>query len=217
MDFFDKVYRSTPPPWDIGRPQPAIIGLEESGRIAGKVLDVGCGTGENALFLAGRGHETWGVDFAPTAIDRAREKSRERGVPVRFEVQNALELADLPERFDTAIDSGLFHTFLDPHRPIYAGQLRAVLRPGGRCYLMCFSEKEPNWGGPRRVTREEIRATFSDPWTVVSIDPATFATTDPSISGHAWLATLENGSPRARARHAKGSRNSTRPPKGSRA
>jgi len=61
MDFFEKAYHGTPP-WDIGRPQREFVRLEEAGKISGDVLDVGCGTGENALFLAGCGHAVWGVD-----------------------------------------------------------------------------------------------------------------------------------------------------------
>jgi len=190
MHFFDEVYQGTPP-WDNGRPQPEFVQLEAEGRIVGRVLDVGCGTGENALFFAGRGHETWGIDFAPTAIRRAREKARERALPVRFEVASALELAELHERFDTITDSGLFHTFDDASRTRYADSLCAALRPGGQVYLACFSEQEPtDWGGPRRVTQAEIRETFGPPWEVRSIRAARFATRFPSVEGRAWLATI---------------------------
>ena len=74
---FNPAYRGTPP-WDIGRPQPDFVRLEEAGEIQGSVLDVGCGTGEHVLYLASRGHDAWGVDLAPLAIDIARRKSAER-------------------------------------------------------------------------------------------------------------------------------------------
>ncbi len=102
MDFFEEVYHGTPP-WDIGRPQHEIVALEESGKICGDVLDVGCGTGENALFLAGRGHIVWGVDSAPTAIGIARKKAKERGINATFLVKDALNLLDLQRTFDTVI------------------------------------------------------------------------------------------------------------------
>jgi SAM-dependent methyltransferase len=190
MHFFDEVYQGTPL-WEIGRPQPEFVRLEGGGHIVGRVLDVGCGTGENALFFASRGHETWGIDFAPTAIRRARGKAHDRSLPARFEVASALELAVLRERFDTITDSGLFHTFHDEHRPHYSDSLRSALRPGGRVYLLCFSEHEPiDWGGPRRVSQAEIRATFGPPWEILSIREGRFETRLPQVEGRAWLAAL---------------------------
>ncbi len=107
---FESAYGGTPP-WDIGRPQPAIIRLAETNQITGWVLDVGCGTGENLLYLAERGFVAMGIDGAPTAIKKARAKAKRRGLNAQFEVGDALNLS-VPERpFDTVIDSGLFHVF----------------------------------------------------------------------------------------------------------
>lgn len=190
MHFFEAAYLGRPP-WEIGRPQATFVRLEETGEIVGRVLDVGCGTGENALYLQSRGHETWGIDFAPTAIERARQKAAELGRAVTFRVGSALDLDRLGERFDTAIDCGLFHTFLDHHRSQYAESLAAALRPGGRCYLLCFSEDEPvDWGGPRRVTQAEIRSTFRDGWEIPWIRESRFETRVEGVQGRAWLASL---------------------------
>jgi SAM-dependent methyltransferase len=71
-EIFETAYEGQPP-WDIGGPQPEIVRLAEEGAIRGVVLDVGCGTGENALYLDGRGCDVWGIDFIPKAIERARE------------------------------------------------------------------------------------------------------------------------------------------------
>jgi SAM-dependent methyltransferase len=197
MNFFDEIYRSTPP-WDIGRPQPAVVALEESGEIVGRVLDVGCGTGENAYYLAERGHETWGVDFAPAAIAKAEAKRSDRAGKVNFRVGNALELASLHERFDCLIDCGLFHTFSDTDRPRYAESARSVLRAGGRMFVLCFSELEPtDWGGPRRVRQTEIRTMFRSGWEVRWIREERFATRNPEIAGRAWLTALRR-TPRPR-------------------
>jgi SAM-dependent methyltransferase len=199
MHFFDDVYQGTPL-WDTGRPQPAIVRLEESGEIVGRVLDAGCGTGENACFLAGRGHPTVGIDFAPTAIAKARAKAAGRGVSVEFHVGSALELDRIGATFDSAIDCGLFHTFHDEHRARYARSVRSVLVPGGRLFVLCFSEHEPaEWGGPRRVSQAEIRRTFSRGWAVRWMREERFETRTPSIEGRAWLAALERtGARRAR-------------------
>jgi len=198
VNFFDRAYQGTPL-WDIGRPQREFVELEERGEIRGRVLDVGCGTGENALFYAARGHDTWAIDFAATAIGRAREKAGQRTAAVRFEVASALELFALGQTFDTVTDCGLFHSFLDPHRPIYAASLASVLRPAGRAFILCFSEREPtDWGGPRRISQGELRSTFAEGWKELWIRDARFETADPRVTGFAWLAAFERGTAKPR-------------------
>ena len=174
-DTFEKSYQG-PAPWDIAGPQPAFVELEEVGAIGNSVLDVGCGTGEHAIYLAGRGHEVWGIDFVPVAIERAQAKARGLGLELHFQVGNALELDRLGRTFDTVIDSGLFHVFSDEERPIYVRGLAAVIRPGGSFNMLCFSDSEPPGEGPRRVTQEEIRAAFADGWQVREIRASAFKT-----------------------------------------
>jgi 2-polyprenyl-3-methyl-5-hydroxy-6-metoxy-1,4-benzoquinol methylase len=96
----------TSAPWDIGRPQPTFVRLADEGRLTGRLLDAGCGTGENALLAASRGADVTGIDVAPTAIARARAKASERGLTARFEVADALDLGRLSLTVDTVIDSG---------------------------------------------------------------------------------------------------------------
>jgi SAM-dependent methyltransferase len=194
MPSWDDSYTGTvAPPWDIGRPQPAFRRLAERGLLAGRVLDAGCGTGENTLLAASVGADAVGVDVSPRAIERARDKAVARRVEARFEVTDALSLADLGLTFDAAIDSGLFHVFDDDNRSRYVASLASVLRPGGRCYLMCFSDRQPGDLGPRRVSQDELRAAFSDGWTVVGIQADTFEV-NPGVFGtttvQAWLATI---------------------------
>jgi len=192
---FDAVYRGVPP-WEIGRPQPEFVRLAAKGAIAGRVLDAGCGTGENALHLAGLGLEVVGVDASSVAIGKARAKARRRGSGAAFVHGDALELAGLGQTFDAAIDCGLFHTFGDRQRPRYAASLAAVLRPGGLVHLLCFSEYEPGDWGPRRVTQGEIRSTFAGAWEVEAIRAARFETLLGADPVRAWLATI-------RRRHAR--------------
>jgi SAM-dependent methyltransferase len=186
---FDALYAGTPP-WDIGRPQPAFLALAEAGAVRGRVLDVGCGTGEHVLMAAGLGLEATGVDAAATAIDAAKGKARDRGLTARFLVWDALRLAALGELFDTVLDSGLFHVFQDDDRPRFVDGLRAVLRPGGRYLMLCFSDRQPGAWGPRRVTQAEIRASFDDGWRVDSIEPARFDVTIDPNGALAWLAAI---------------------------
>ncbi len=192
---FDAAYDSTPP-WDIGRAQPVFQTLANSGALRGRVLDAGCGTGEHTLLAAAMGLDATGVDSSPKAIALARDKAAARQLPARFLLADALALDRLDERFDTVLDSGLFHVFDDAERPRYVSALRAVLVPGGSLFLMCFSERQPGLVGPRRVTRAEIEASFADRWQIDSIEPAQFAVTEQfapmfgATAAEAWLATI---------------------------
>jgi SAM-dependent methyltransferase len=196
LEHFQSAYQEKAP-WDISAPQPAIVSLEEAGLIRGSVLDVGCGTGENALYLASRGHKVWGLDFVPVAIERATGKAQERRLSVLFQVGDALKLDQLGRTFDTVIDCGLFHTLTDDDRPLYEAGLATIVRPGGSVHILCFSDQEPPGQGPRRVTQQEIRDAFRDGWEVIEIREARFQTTDHPIAltftpggPKAWLASI---------------------------
>ncbi len=189
MDLFETAYRGTPP-WDIGRPQREFVRLEESGEISGDVLDVGCGTGENALFLASRGHDVWGVDSAPTAIGTARRKAEERGLAATFLVNDTLNLHEIGRTFDTVIDSGLFHALSDPERSRFVRNVSEVLKPGGTYYMLAFSDREPGGYGPRRITRTEIQAAFSDGWIINGIRAAVFESRTRPEGSRAWLSSI---------------------------
>jgi SAM-dependent methyltransferase len=159
-------------PWDIGKPQKPFVDAAE--RFTGTVLDAGCGTGDTALFLAERGCKVTGIDFLEVPTQRAQRKAADRGVQVRFMVKDAQTLKDWSERFDNVVDSGLFHVFSDEHRRRYVEGLAVVLKPGGRVFLMCFSDEEPGTQGPRRVSREELHAAFAEGWNIESIEPVRF-------------------------------------------
>jgi cyclopropane fatty-acyl-phospholipid synthase-like methyltransferase len=184
---FNSVYQGDAP-WDIGRPQKEFVQLEEAGEIVGAVLDVGSGTGENALFLAARGHEVWGVDFAPNAIKKARDKATERNLNVTFLTRNALDLHTLGRAFDTIIDSGLFHVLSDEERPLFVTSLASVLCRHGTYFMLCFSELEPGSYGPRRVTQAEIRNAFGRTWHINYIRPAHKESRRHGIQ--AWLSSI---------------------------
>jgi cyclopropane fatty-acyl-phospholipid synthase-like methyltransferase len=182
-------------PWDIGKPQKPFLDVAD--RITGSLLDAGCGTGDTALYFAGRGCRVTGTDFIEEAIKRARPKATDQGVPATFLVLDALTLKDWPERFDNVIDSGLLHVFSDEDRRRYVGGLASVLRPGGRLFLLCFSDEEPGTRGPRRVSKKELHDAFAQGWVIESIERSryevrpdlkdlTFSEGGPK----AWLAVL---------------------------
>jgi len=189
MDFFNSAYKGTPP-WDIGRPQKEFVLLVRRGEITGSVLDIGCGTGEHALLFAGEGYDVWGVDSAPLAIQKAKEKAAERGLQVHFLVLNALDLAKLNRKFDTVTDSGLFHTLSDEDRPVFVESLATVLSPAGKYFMLCFSELEPEGYGPRRITKREIQESFRDGWSINYIRPAVFESRTRAEGPRAWFSSI---------------------------
>jgi cyclopropane fatty-acyl-phospholipid synthase-like methyltransferase len=168
---FERAYEGKPP-WDIGKPQPVLVAAAD--QVAGSILDAGCGTGENALFFARRGHRVVGIDFLEKPITEARRKAKEQGLEVTFLVMDALDVGGLGEQFDSTIDCGLFHVFSDEDRRRYVSGLASVLKAGGRLFLLCFSDQEPPGDGPRRVSETELREAFAEGWEVESIEPVRF-------------------------------------------
>ena len=160
------------PPWDRGHPQSPFV--EAADQITGCVLDAGCGTGDNALFFARRGQPVMGMDFVEFPINQAKRKAQELGVEAEFVQMDALELTSLDRRFNSVIDCGLFHVLSDADRRGYVEGLAHVTKLGGKVFLMCFSDKEPEGPGPRRVSQDELRDAFAEGWAVESIVPAQF-------------------------------------------
>ena len=194
---WDASYHDGPPPWDIGRPQPAVVrlplkgSLASQGGFAGAVLDAGCGTGENALHIASLGLPVLGVDVAETALAIAREKADHRGIEVEFAAADALELEGLGQMFETVLDCGLFHTFDGDERTRYVASLASVTRHDGTLYILCFRNDGPN-PGPHPITQEELRAPFnpSNGWDVAVIEPDRIQTRYHDNGAPAWFATI---------------------------
>jgi cyclopropane fatty-acyl-phospholipid synthase-like methyltransferase len=186
---FDEMYAGTPP-WDIGRPQPAFVALADAGALQGKVLDAGCGTGEHALMAAERGLDATGVDLAATAITSAEAKARERGLAARFLVWDALDLPGLGHQFDTVLDCGLFHIFDDDDRAQFLVSLAGAVKPGGRYFMLCFSDRQPGDWGPRRITEAELRDSFADGWRIDTLEASTIEITIDPAGAQGWLAAM---------------------------
>ncbi len=189
---WDASYHDGPAPWDTGRPQPAIVRLASAGGFAGAVLDAGCGTGENALYVASLGLPVLGVDVAETALAIARVKAGDRGIGVEFAAADALHLERLGRRFETVLDCGLFHTFDGDERPGYVASLASVTGHDGTLYVLCFSDIGPGTG-PHPVSQEELRAAFSpgSGWSVTAIEPDRVETRYHDNGAPAWLATMK--------------------------
>jgi SAM-dependent methyltransferase len=192
---FDEAYKARPP-WDIDGPQPAFARLLDAGLITGRVLDIGCGTGEHALHFASRRLDVTAIDASAVAIERAQQKARERGLPVRFIHGDAHAVSELDQTFDTITDSGLLHVLSDDQMAHVVTGLHAALRPGGRYWLLCFSERSTG-NGPRKLAKQRIATLFEHGWKIHRIEAAHFQTVagrgyeeDPNTTA-AWLCEIE--------------------------
>jgi SAM-dependent methyltransferase len=189
---WDASYHDGPAPWDIGRPQQAVLRLAAEGAFTSTVLDAGCGTGENALHLASLGLSVLGVDVAETALAIARKKADERGLEVEFAAADAFELDRLGRRFETVLDCGLFHTCDGDERPRYVASLASVTQHDGMLYVLCFSDEGPDTG-PHPVSRDDLRAAFNarTGWSLTAIDPDRLETRFHDNGAPAWCVTVK--------------------------
>jgi SAM-dependent methyltransferase len=199
---WDASYQEGPAPWDIGRPQPAIVRLASAGGITGAVLDAGCGTGENALHVASLGLSVLGVDVAETALAIAREKAYERGIEVEFAAADAFQLERLGRTFETVLDCGLFHTFDVDERPGYVASLASVTERNGTLYVLCFSDDGPDTG-PHPIGQEELRAAFnpSTGWEIAAIEADRIHTRYHDHGAPAWFAIIKRTASSASLAH----------------
>lgn len=193
---FDKLYRGEPAidggqkpggvPWDIKQAQPRLMELEALGAIGGEVLDIGCGLGGNAIFLASRGHSVTALDGSPAAIEQARSRAAAAGVSVNFAVADATDLTGYDGRFDTVIDSALYHCLDEDGRRAYAAGLYRATRPGARWHLYCFSGAEVNGltAPIASITEANIRDTLTaNGWRIDFLGPTTYLASASGFGG----------------------------------
>jgi SAM-dependent methyltransferase len=194
---WDASYHDGPAPWDVGRPQPAVVRVASAGGFAGAVLDAGCGTGENALHVASLGLPVLGFDVAETALALAREKADHRGIEAEFAAVDAFQLERVGRRFETVLDCGLFHTFDDDERPRYVASLSSVTAWDGTLYVLCFSDEGPDTG-PHPISQEQLRAAFTpgNGWSVATIERDRVLTRFHDNGAPAWFATVKRTSER---------------------
>jgi SAM-dependent methyltransferase len=167
VDRFDEVYVRGGAPWVIGGPQPAVVELEAEGEFGGSVLDAGCGAGEHTIHLAARGYDVLGVDASAPAVVAALANATAHRVIARFAVADALRLPPRP-RYDTVLDSALFHIFGPADRARYAASLHGACRPGAALHLLALADTGPVFGP--RVGQQAIRDAFGEGWVVERVD-----------------------------------------------
>lgn len=188
---WNEAYRQDATPWDTGLPSHELIKLLNSGSMTPcRTLDLGCGTGTNAIYLAQKGFDVTAVDISKLAIKKATARAKEVGVKVRF------MQAELPdshilsgEVFEFIFDRGCFHSIDSENRPHFANMLARLTRKDSMYLLLCGNAREPREDGPPTLTEEEIRETFSGLFDFIWMRDFRFHTTDasPGPLGHSCL------------------------------
>lgn len=181
-DRMNHIYTNIPPdriPWNIDAPPAALRNLVETGTISPcKSVDLGCGTGNSVVYLASRGFDATGVDISSAGIEIAKRSASQKGAVCRFVVADVLgDLAEIPERFDFALDWELLHHIFPPERERYVGNVSRLLRPGGRYLSVCFSEDDPQFGGIGKYRRTPLDTVlyFSSESEMISLFEPLFA------------------------------------------
>ena len=178
---WDDAYREQggfegPPPWNIGEPQPELAALIAAGKVRSDVLDAGCGVAELSLSLAADGYTVVGLDISPTAIAAATKAAQERGLSTAsFERADITPFTGYDGRFNTVIDSTLFHSLPIEGRDGYLSSVHRAAAPGARYYVLVFAKGAfpAEWDTkPNEVDEDELRSAVSKYWEVDDIRPA---------------------------------------------
>lgn len=160
---YERAYRRGRTPWDTGIPPPELVEVIEGPDALepGRALDLGCGTGTNAISLAQHGWTAVGVDFSSHAIESARRKADwvSGATFVEGDVTRLSELGvDGP--FDLLLDIGCFHSVVPSRRDAYVREAARVARPGAMMMIFAFAPRL-RWPGARRTREPEIRRRFA--------------------------------------------------------
>lgn len=186
-EFFKDAYDKNDIPWDSGQPEPELIRLIDAGKLPGRtLLEIGCGTGTNAIELARRGYAVTAVDYVPKALEQAREKAAKANVKVDFRSADLLANPNLGGPYDILFDRGVYHSLRLENMPAFRKTLEAVTRPGSHWYCLAGNAKEQTQYGPPRVHEKEFRAELEPLFEILEVREILLETNKPDFRPLFW-------------------------------
>jgi SAM-dependent methyltransferase len=190
---WDVHYQSGNPPWETGRPSSELARVIAEEKIGPcRVIEIGCGSGINAVWLAQQGFEVTAIDFNQLAIDKARERAAAAGVSVRFELANVLNLLQTYEPFPFFFDRGCYHAVRAVDVQAYVLTLKQVTTGGSTGLILAGNAREPHepGQGPPQVTEENLRAELEPAFKIVRLREFRFDTNGQMPAFLAWSCLL---------------------------
>jgi len=170
---WDLQYREGTPPWETGRPAAELVGLVEEGRLKPcPTLELGCGTGANAVYLAKRGFEVTAADCSPTAIERARTRAQRQGALLRIVLDDVFDFVGTCGCFDLVFDVGFYHFVRRVELSRFLDLLWRVTYPGSYYFTLAGNAGEQAEGGPPQVSEEEIRGELGRLFELIQLHPS---------------------------------------------
>ena len=184
---WNRRYHERDTPWDMGIPSRELTRVLKSGVIGGKsALELGCGTGTNAVFLAEQGFEVTAVDGAALGIERAKELATQHGARVNWIEADVCNLPDLGTTFDFLFDRGCFHCVRLVNAEGYLHSLRNCTHPGSQMLVLTGNANETREGGPPRLHEHELRADFEPLFEINDLHPFRFDDPDGPTGPLGW-------------------------------
>ena len=149
-------------PWNSESPPEELVDLVNDGTVRPcKAVDLGCGAGNYAIYLAGLGFTVTGIDSSPTAIRIAGEHAKKQGARCRFVVADLLgDLYEVTDTFDFAYDWEFLHHIFPEDRDVYIRNVHKITRPGAMYFSVCFAESDPQFGGTGKYRSTRIGTTL---------------------------------------------------------
>ena len=194
---WDTHYQSGMPPWETGQPSQELARVIAEQKIAAcRVIDLGCGSGINAVWLAQQGFDVTGVDITPLAIERARERAAGAGVNVRFVLDDVLNLRERYEPFPFFFDRGCYHSVRQPDVQPFLQTLMRLTAPGSVGLVLTGNAREPPPAGqgPPVVSEQEIRAELGSIFEIVRLREFRFDAIGGDAGPLAWSCLLRRTS-----------------------
>lgn len=189
---FDRIYREGRPPWDTGRVSGELVRLVDEGAIRPcSTLELGCGTGADAVWLARHGFEVTAIDISPIAVERARLRGEQEDALVRFVTDDALEFARSAGSFDLVYDKGFYHHVRRTDLDRFLDILWRITRPGSFYLTLAGNADDRTEGGPPRVSEHNIHSELGRLLDVVQLRTFRFESPDRRKGYLAWSCLMK--------------------------